>query len=247
MKKILYKLTALVLVVIFTFASPLTVRAAVGRLASGSGAVGTGVNTVSATVNGSAGSNTLIVAVVTDRGGSDNTATPTCYGNNMTQIGAEVTVSGPRYSKAWYYLAPAGTDGSCTVTRTLTISDFAIVAAAYSGVSQTGFPDASQLNQTGTAASFTGTLTTVANNAWGVVLYAGQGNDMTAGAGTSKYIQNEVQTIFDNSGTTWSPAGSFSLTGTMTSENFGFQMVSFAPSGAAPAATIEEEYWFFFW
>lgn len=243
------RVTSAVLVLMMLVANPTAVHAAtITRIVGGGANVGGGSNTITIPIDTSGSTNVLVCVSVVDRNGSGNLSSVTYNSVAMTQVGSEIAIAGPRYGTAWCRLLATGVNANVVVVRGGTTSDLMGAAGSWSGVAQTGFPDASDLdNDPGAGTSFTGTVTTVADNAWGAVMFVGQGLTPTAGAGTAVFEDEFDVTLFDNNGTTWSPPQPFEMTATFSSQEYGFQMVSFAPAVAGTPATVEEEWWFFFW
>lgn len=120
------------------------------------------------------GSNTsglLIVGVIVRDG--DNLSGVTWNGVALTQgLKYNTTIDGAggtkRYLYIYYLYAPATGNKTLSISYGATYGRVEFGAIAYTGVSQTGFPDATATNvDTGTATSLSTTLTTVAANCWG--------------------------------------------------------------------------------
>lgn len=104
-------------------------------------------------------------------------------------------------------------------------------SASYTGVSQSGLPDAVGTNsQTGTA--ITESLTTVANNCWMVMMSRTPSKTPVAGTGTFLRVSNaasaDAATIFDSNGPE-TPPGVHSLNYTLGSATVYDAYASFAP------------------
>lgn len=139
-----------------------------------------------------------------------------------------------------YYLIGPATGAHNVVISASSSCDFILgLAADYSGVKATGQPDATATNNNGTTVStLASSITTVADNAWAVLLESGYNGDApSAGAGaTFRVTDAAFQTIglFDSGGVI-TPAGSYSMTTNRSSPSSGLSHViaAFAPTVAA--------------
>lgn len=170
--------------------------------------------------------------------------TVTYNGVSLAMLGSEMLNHAGNYKLSdWYLLGPATGTHNIVVTPNSS-SDTMSVAASYTGVKQTGFPDASGSRQPAQAASVTETLTTVADNCW--MAWGGLdefGTGQTAGAGTTLRVVNSGYGgvfIADSNGSVGT-AGSHSLV--MNASNAADWMndlfLSFAPVAAAAGDTQE--------
>jgi len=178
----------------------------------------------------------LFVSVVGGIIGVDaDDVTVTYNSTAMSKIGV-VTTTINRFLSCFFLLNPSS--GANNVVITAGASHFLSGAAAdYSGVAQSGQPDASATNVAGPAASsITGTVTTIADNCWTIMggYHNFDGNDFTAGTGTTRRTIDALlfHAIFDSNAAI-TPAGSTSLQGLTTSSNLGCVIASFSPAGAA--------------
>jgi hypothetical protein len=183
--------------------------------------------TVSHTVTGT--NCLLLVACFNDTTGGLPTVTGATYnGVAMTQA---LSVAAPRPSNDYlfYLINPAVGTHNIVVTRSAGTNTLEVAAASYTGVSQTGFPDA---QTSGTARGST-SLTTVANNTWIVAAIT----DAVTGGGTNLTVRNSGQAqmqILDSNGAL-TPAGSKSLSWAQSgSGGEGDMIVSLAPVAALP-------------
>lgn len=155
------------------------------------------------------GSDRLLLIGLATPGGSDNISSVTYNGVAMTRYVQAVDAS--NYSIYLYYLLnPASGANNYVVTGSGVIFGQVV---SYTGVSQTGFPDAGSTNQS-TGTSQTTSLTTVANNCWVFAFFefnVSQSGIPAAGAGTT--IRQSQLSIFYSvdSNAAISPAGSTSL------------------------------------
>lgn len=180
------------------------------------------------------GSNLVLFAgIFAGHVGVTNDCTGVTYnGVSMTKIAeSRDTGSGSQgaWQSLWYLLNPA--TGSNTLAASFSNSDGSIIGgASYTGVKQSGMPDASNTN-TGTL-PLTTSVTTVADNCWTILTVRPVG---TCSAGTGS-TQRENQgaggyAIFDSNGVIH-PAGSTSM-GVNGSVASAIVMASFAPAVAA--------------
>jgi hypothetical protein len=135
------------------------------------------------------------------------------------------------------YNPPSGTH-NIVVSTDGTSCEIDVGAASYFGVSQSGFPDATQSQGGVAASSLTMTVTTVANNDWAFMVCGMNNGPTTAGTNTTK-LQDDLPSgdmaFYDNSGHgNITPAGSFSMTCSAAGSNLtGGIMDAFAPVGVA--------------
>jgi hypothetical protein len=155
----------------------------------------------------------------------------------MTNIGAEIIASnaggGDEYIQMWYLAGPATGTNAITVTSA-GATEHIDSGVSYTGASQTGIPDATSSLAITTQANTTATVTTVADNSWAILfLRCGSTGQSTAGSGTIRRANfNGYHQVYDGDGAK-TPAGSYSLNTTHTSQQTGFWMASFAPASAA--------------
>ena len=201
---------------------------------SGVWAGGVTSQTVSHTCTGS--DRCLVVNVVVD--GTDTCTGVTYNGVAMTQTG-KVLAGSYRYIYVYTLLAPA--TGANNIVASISSSGFLEVnAASYTGVAQTGQPEATVTNSGSSGAStLTTTVTTLTDNAWAVMSVLGTAGALAAGAGTTKRASSLVGGVFD-SGAAITPAGAAPLIFTMASAEMGAISVSLAPSagGDTTAPTL---------
>lgn len=211
-----------------------------------------GSTSISGNVTIPADPNCLIIAAVQfyNGDGLDHNAGCTYGGNAMTLLAQNNIQAGNQRVYFFYYMAGTGNNTSTAVTHSTdgTTSQFGLyrlIVASYSGVSQTGFPDAQSNGTTSGNGNVTGTLTTSADNSWAaMIVLSDDDNSATAGSGTTIRVSssggtnpNRLSISDGNSAKT--PAGSYSLIvtpSTLTSVT-AWLMASFAPAGAAGGAT----------
>jgi hypothetical protein len=131
----------------------------------------------------------------------------------------------------WYLIAPATGTNTISVSIGAPNSFVYTSGASYTGVKQSGQPDAQNTNST-SSSSVSTSVTTVADNSW-VVLIARNDTDGNTNAGTNSTERTAgaagtVQ-LYDSNGAV-SPAGSFSMTVTNAgSYATTIAMASFSP------------------
>ncbi len=192
---------------------------------------------------GSGSNRLLVVGFLGDSIGGNDDITGVTYASIAMTLAVKKTTGGTnRLQYIYYLLNPAS--GSNNVVISCTNNHYLIaVAADYTGVKQSGQPDATNTNISGTAGATTLTtsVTTVADNSWAILLessYQG-GPAATAGTGATFRIAGAAfgePSIFDSNGAVH-PAGSYSMT-TNAAATFGFYIMhtvaSFAPAPAYP-------------
>ena len=126
----------------------------------------------------------------------------TYNGAAMTIIGtARQGATNDRYIYSWGLVAPATGANNVIITNSGTGHFIEAVAANYTGVKQTGQPDAIDLTEN-ESSSIAGTITTVADNCWIVGAIRSQDGTQTAGVNT---------TILDRAQGTAAPSGMMSF------------------------------------
>ena len=166
---------------------------------------------------------------------NDTSGAPTSVqyaGVSMTQLGSNLNPTSVEKVSLWYLYAP--TTGANNMVVTFSGSVEAMVSGvSYSGVSQSGFADASSTG-VGISTNTTGTVTTVADNCWTHMFVRTTGDGISsAGSGTVRRTNVNGRTqSYDGNGA-HTPAGSYSLNATHTNQPRAYIIVSFAPPGAA--------------
>lgn len=170
----------------------------------------------------------------------------TYNGVAMTRLDIQNSSASTNYSTYVYYLAGPATGANNIVVTYTTAPGFGAhwgIGTSYSGVKQTGFPDANSKGTQSGSGDVTGTVTTSADNAWVWMVSAGDdGPTIAAGSGTTLRQKNaidflnhgELMATYDaNAAKT--PAGSVSLIADMgTSDSFSNWIIaSMAPAVAA--------------
>lgn len=161
---------------------------------------------------------------------------------SMTEQGSYIQDSaGPR-TYAFYLLGPA--TGSNSISITVSGGNTVGSAASYTGVSQSGFPDAYTTTAGGITTSFTSTITTVASNAWIIASSrCGNGATLTGNGGT--VVRQQPEVVYLGGGAIWdegpiaTPA-STDLNVTSANQLFGgAHVISFAPATASGATSVQ--------
>jgi len=199
--------------------------------------------TFSYTVGG--GTNRLLVVQVQGDTAVDDVTGVTYGGLAMTLAAKETTAfADNRISYLFFLLNPPS--GAHNVVISASTSHFLLGGAAdYTGVAQSGQPDATatHIGANSLLTSLTTSITTVANNAWAVLVESGfavAGSDPPgAGTGDVLRVSNTPKFsdwgIFDSGGPV-TPAGSYGMTTTRISP--GSQSISHVIASFAPASGV---------
>lgn len=180
----------------------------------------------------------VLLVTIFSNSSSDVVTGVTYGGVSMTRVAAEKAQSN-QHTMLYYLIAPATGSNNVVVTNsssTLT----SVHTSFYTGVSQTGFPDASNSANAQTVASLEVSVTTTVDNCW----LAGAGVAMSGGtafdSNTTVRAGDATQTLSIDGGGVTSPAGSDSLKIKRSSganDNFALIVVSMAPAGGGSAPT----------
>lgn len=155
----------------------------------------------------------------------------------LTVLGGYQYASTVRYGKLAYLLSPS--TGSNTASMTTSGSGVG-VTVSYTGVKQTGQPDAAintQTTGTGTGTSLTATVTVTASGSWLMMGTICEGAALTAGTGATLRItgSNPAVAFFDSNGAPGTGSQSMSVSES-PANGFAIGMVSMAPAASAAAA-----------
>jgi len=171
----------------------------------------------------------MVLASLTD----DNITGATYNSVAMTLLNKQGV--GDRWEYFFYLLGPATGAHTFTITAINNPSFIGAVAASYTGVAQTGQPDASTMNNG--ASPLTTTLTTVADNSW-TILAARSTAALSAGTGSTQrqLWSNSTFGLYDSNGPV-TPAGSYGMT---VSAAAAIQAImgSFAPAAGGAASVV---------
>lgn len=197
-----------------------------------SGTATTTVGSISFSYNNT-GDLLLLGFMISDNG---NPGTVQYGGVNMTKLGS--IAARDAATGVWMYGQLAPTLGANNVVINTADNNTVLraIAAGYSGVVQTGLPDAvGSTRNTGTVSSLAGTVTTVLDNCFvSTFCYGNTNGSMTAAAGATQRVTvgTGPMVMFMDSGTAITPPGLKVETVTMVTESTvesGLVIVSFAP------------------
>jgi hypothetical protein len=142
------------------------------------------------------------------------------------------------WTYAFYLNAPATGAHDVVVSASSSSAFILSCAASYTGVLQSGQPEASAKSSTATGSSHTESVTTLTDNAWTVLCAKAEAGVPAAGTGSTKRGDDGfggvgVSAIFDSNAPI-SPAGNNSMTFTAASgaNPIGSIILSLAPAGA---------------
>lgn len=209
---------------------------------SSAAAFGTSTVTWSHTCTGSNG--LLVVGTWDDTGGVSLATGVTYNGVSMTSAGAGIQVPGDRWVRLWWLVGPA--TGAHNIVASVSGGGTLVNgwATSYTGVKQTGQPDAAEVTNTlstGTPpVTLATSITTVANNSWTVIVSkSAGGGTLSAGTGsTLRVLATAGGALFDSNAAV-TPAGSHSMTVDCAGTNaLALLMISFSPAVAATATGI---------
>ncbi len=188
------------------------------------------------------GSNRIMLAFVSNAGGTDTITGATFNGVAMTEMtGSPVSVVGIVKLHGYFLYAPATGSHNFASTRSGS-GDTWNVYGVWNGVSQSGFPDASQFTSSAGTSPYTGTVTTVADNCWTVLTCTNNGAAaVTASTGSTFRVNNTSSLAIFDSNAAKTPAGSTSMSFTSTNVSTGFIMVSLAPVAATSSIKTFDE------
>ena len=177
--------------------------------------------------------NRLIVAIGFEWNGNQTISSVTYAGVTMT-LGKATPTNVDGETSYIYFLdnPPSGANNVVVYGVTNELMHGILVAHAqnYQGVKQTGTVDASGGDKGATASSMTGTVITVADNSWAVMLGYNTGGSLVASTKATSVSNSGNSIMVDNQ--TYgaiTPAGSFSMTVTSGSGNWTWAMVSMEP------------------
>ena len=192
------------------------------------------VNTTTASYTVGSGSDRLLVLYLVGGINTDTISAVTYAGVSMTLIG-KINAGANRFVYLWYLLNPASGSNAFSITDGGNLNNGA--CSDFTGVLQSGQPDASGTNTGLVVTSISKTLTTVADNCWLVGgCFISSGITLTAGADTTVRQQNGQNAALFDSNAAKTPAGNHSLTMSMdpAATDAAIVAASFAPSGGAP-------------
>ena len=176
------------------------------------------------------GSNLILIAAVSAavNNSSQVVSTITYAGAGMTKIDSQLdTATNFRHTELWYLIAPATGANNVIVTYGVEPSDFfSVGVASYTGVKQSGQPDASGKNTSGASnvTAMSKSITTVADNCWIVGAASNLSNGTSNTADSGSFLRQSIYERVAGGRELWqldsngakTPAGSFSQGWTWT-------------------------------
>lgn len=172
------------------------------------------------------GANLILFVNVYQNNAEGSNISVTYAGVSMTSVSNTSSTDG-QSTHLFYLLAPTTGANNVIIHCSSGNTPMGGTAASYTGVKQSGVPDASN-TQSVSSTSATATLTTVADNCWAVMGVVAA-NAVTASTGSNLVVKtNNTLAIFDTNGVL-TPPGSKSMSVTNNNPNIGAIMVSFAP------------------
>ena len=184
------------------------------------------------------GSDRVLLVGAYRYGSVDDPVTGVTYaGVSMARLGY-INQANPGY-KVYIYGLAAPTTGANDIVITATgAGELGGAGASYTGVSQTGLPDASNTASAGSGTSLAIANTSVADNCWTVMFALNQWANFSAGASTTLRTSGANLAFFDSNAAK-TPAGSVTLTGTWggSAANAGV-IVSIAPFVASARSRL---------
>lgn len=179
------------------------------------------------------GSNLILWVGITEN--TSDTDTGITYNSVAMTLVDKIAVPSERWVYLYYLLNPA--TGAHSITANNSVSTFMRgFGVSYTGVRQSGVPDAKNTNSASSVSSLTTSVTTVADNCWTILVGKNSTADaVTAGTGSHliKTSTSQGIAIFDSNADI-TPAGSKSMQVlTSGTQNIGVVMASFAPAVAA--------------
>lgn len=199
--------------------------------ATGSSTTGTSL-TYSHTCSGS--NRALIVHYVTDT--SNDLVTGVTYNGVAMSFIGRVQSPSSRWTGIYYLAAPA-TGANNVVISASGSAYLEASSASYTGVKQTGNPEANASNTGASVTSLSGTVTTITDNAWLVMGGHAAAGSQAAGTGTTRRHIGTVSAFFDSNGAK-SPTGSYSLQQTHASTNCSVYILSLEDAGAGETISL---------
>lgn len=186
------------------------------------------------------GSNTLgVVQVFVQTDLTINSVT--WNGVNATFIGRETNAAVNERIETWYILSPAAGVTNVVISRTGSTNSLQGRAAYYTGVKQSGQPDASVTKIQASGTTLTTTLTTVADNSWTVLTARNDIGNFAASTNTT--FRSGLNQFHADNNANITPAGSYSMSVTLTDTESYSVMASFAPEPDVAASLTDDGQW----
>lgn len=204
--------------------NPLFARAGAIAFDVASGATGSAVTSLTFS-HTCTGTNRLIISNALVTTNVDRVTGVTYAAASMTRQTRVSETVGTNDEYMYYLIAPA--TGANDVVWSFDSSQTCFASAAsYTGVAQSGFPDASNTGTVTTGTSITVSVTTVADNCWLVSGCINSPGGLTAGTNTTNRNSPNSQEMLGDSNVAETPPGSFS------------QNYTWATSGGAACAVV---------
>ncbi len=189
-----------------------------------------GAATKTVTVSHTCAANAVLVVsfAVKNRG----SVSPTCTYNGVSMTRLTLQVINLVEIAVFYLANPASGANNIVATDPTSADAVAVSAASYTGIGN-ATPEVTNGNTASSATSVTGSLTTLADNAW-VIMGVGTGATQSAGTGATQRAQGNSTTaifsgLYDNNGPKH-PAGAVSEQVTFSSTDAAYTILSFKPT-----------------
>jgi hypothetical protein len=177
------------------------------------------------------GANILFVGVTT---GGTTISSITYAGVAMTQSGSSSGTAGVT-NRLYYLVSPATGSNTVSITQS-SGGNIVSCSICYSGASTTGQPDATSVGGPTTTTSYSQSVTSVADNCF-AILYGDANGGLTLTGGSNTTVRNQPEVSFTgafliDSTALKTPAGTFTLAATSSSQTFAGCMASFKPAAS---------------
>lgn len=182
------------------------------------------------------GSNRILWCGVQNSGTASTISGVTYAGVSMTLANSVSDTGNGEFISLFYLINPSS--GTNNVVVSCSSSSIDLDCASYTGAAQTGQPDATTNHTASSGTTTTTTLTTVANDAWAVLFsYSTHGTVQNGTNATLRTNSSSNVALYD-SGSAITPAGSFSMTSSITgaSSDWSTLMASFSPASTSGIA-----------
>ena len=204
-------------------------QAAIARDTSTDGGGGVGTSLTFSKTN--TGTNLGLVIFGFDNTNVDHITTATYAAIGATAVDSQSCGAGCGWQEMFYLAGPA-TGANNVVVNADTSIFIGGAASSYTGVKQTGNPEASAKNTGASVSTLSTSVTTLTTGAWTVMVNTNGGGTPTAGAGTTLYSNNaNGWGTFDSNASV--SVGSNALVSNFTSSNAGQIIISLAEAAAA--------------
>lgn len=186
------------------------------------------------------GDNRLLIVGGFDAGSSGTTITGVTYnGVAMTYVNSVKNPPENRFSWMYYLLNPD--TGTHAVSISFSSGDVGAWAVSYTGVAQSGQPDANGTDSASGVTSRTTSLTSIADNCWHMMTSRNNVGAAGAGAGATSRVSSAAGGGFVDSNGPKTPAGSYSMNVTTGGGSGGIANViaTFKPAVASGPANVK--------